>query len=125
MRGWLNIVTKNKESTRYASQTQENRVAKKLGGTVNANSGAGKFNKSDVVVKSASLSIECKTCMTEKGSFSIKKDWIKKHKDEAWSNRLSNSVIAFNFFYGDKEDYYVIDDKLMRFLVEKLEEEDS
>lgn len=121
----MNTMTKNKESTRFASQTQENRVAKKLGGTVNTNSGAGKFNKSDVVVKSASLSIECKTCMTEKGSFSVKKDWIKKHKDEAWSNKLSNSVLAFNFFYEDKEDYYIIDDKLMHFLVEKLQEEAS
>ena len=114
---------KNKNSTRYASSIQEERIAKKLNGRVNSNSGAGKFAKSDVVVDTASLSIECKTAMTPKDSFSIKKDWIEKHKQEAWSNRLANSAIAFNFDYQDAHDYYVIDDVLMRFLIDKLEEE--
>lgn len=114
-----------KDTTRYASSTQENRIAKKFNGHVIPNSGAGKFNKSDVVVKEANLSIECKTCMSEKKSFSIKKDWLKKHKEESFSNRLYNSIIAFNFFYEDKEDYYVIDDKLMKFLVEKLKEDNE
>lgn len=116
-------MTKNKSSTRYASETQERRVADKLSGRVNSNSGAGRFFKSDVVVDSASLSIECKTCMQEKDSFSIKKEWIEKHRQESWSNRLANSVIAFNFNYQDSHDYYVIDDSLMKFLVEKLKEE--
>ena len=116
-------MTKNKSATRYASETQENRIANKLGGRVNSNSGAGKFAKSDVVVNEASLSIECKTCMSEKDSFSIKKDWIEKHRQESWANRLANSVIAFNFNYQDSHDFYVIDDSLMKFLVEKLIEE--
>ena len=59
-------MTKNKNSTRYYSSTQEQEVAKFLGGQVNSNSGAGLFNKGDVVVKDASLLIECKTCKTEK-----------------------------------------------------------
>ena len=29
-----------------------------------------------------SLLIECKTCMTDKDSFSIKKDWIIKNREE-------------------------------------------
>ena len=113
----------NKESTRYASSTQEKRIANKLGGIINSNSGAGKFDKSDVVVKEASLSIECKTCLEDKKSFSIKKEWLEKHKEESFSNRLDNTVIAFNFNYQNKSDYYVIDDKLMSFLVGKLKEE--
>lgn len=110
----------NKEATRHASSVQEKRVAGKLGGKVSSNSGAGLFNKGDIVVEDASLLIECKTCMEPKKSFSIKKDWIEKNKEEAFRLRLDNHVIAFNFDYQDKKDYYIIDDKLMGFLVEKL-----
>lgn len=118
-------MTKNKESTRYYSELQEKRVAENLNGSVCPNSGAGKFSKSDVQVKDASLSIECKTCMTDKDSFSIKKSWFEKQKEEAFSNRLDNSVIAFNFGPSDKNDKFIIDYKLMRFLVEKLTEENT
>ena len=96
-----------------------------LGGRRNPNSGAGHFDKSDIIIDKASMSIECKTCMTQKDSFSIKKEWFKKNKEEAFANRLDNSAIAFNFFFEDKEDYYIIDSKLMSFLVEKLSEEYS
>ncbi len=118
-------MTKNKSSTRFASETQESRVAEKFDGRVCANSGAGKFFKSDVRVDSASMSIECKTSMTPKDSFSIKKAWIEKHYQEAFANRLDNTAIAFSFCFDDKNDYYVIDDKLMRFLIEKLKEEEK
>ena len=116
-------LTKNKSATRYASETQENRVANKFEGRVIANSGAGHFTKSDVVIDLASLSIECKTLQKPKDSFSIKKEWIEKHYKEAFANRLFNTAIAFNFNFEDENDFYVIDDKLMRFLIEKLKEE--
>ena len=114
----------NKEATRHASSIQENRVAGKLGGKVSSNSGAGLFNKGDIVVNDASLLIECKTCMESKKSFSIKKEWLDKNRDEAFRLRLDNHIIAFNFDYQDKKDYYIIDDKLMEFLVEKLRQEE-
>lgn len=118
-------MTKNKSATRYASQEQEDRVASLLGGRRNPNSGAGHFDKSDVVVDRASLSVECKTCMTPKDSFSIKKEWLTKSKEEAFADRLENHAIAFNFFFEDKEDYYIINSNLMSFLVNKLSEEYS
>lgn len=37
--------------------------------------------------------------------------------------RLSNSAVCINFG-PNTSNYYVIDEKLMQFLVEKLEEED-
>lgn len=111
------------KTTRDASSVQERRLAKKLGGYVIANSGAGKFNKSDIIIKEASLSVEAKTCMKDKASFSIKKEWLEKHKQEAFANRLNNYVLAFNFNCLDNADYYIIDDRLMKFLVEKLKEE--
>ena len=114
---------KNVNSTRYYSDLQENSVAKVLNGLKVANSGAGKFSSGDVVVKGASMLVECKTTTTEKKSFSVKRDVLEKTKLEAFSNRLSNTCLCFDF--GPNTDrYYVIDENLMKFLIEKLEEED-
>lgn len=118
-------MNKNTNSSRYYSDIQEKYVAKLLGGYQTTNSGAGHWSKSDVVVKDANMSIECKTSMSEKSSFSIKKDWIDKHKEEAKSNHLYNTAIAISFDPLGKENYFVIDEKLMKFLVEKLEEENE
>lgn len=115
------MATKNQDSTRFFSQKQEASVAKALGGTVNSNSGAGLYNKSDVVVKEASLSIECKTCMKDQTSFSIKKDWLEKHRNEAFAMRLQNDCLAFNFG-PNQPNYYIINESLMQQLVEYLEE---
>ena len=102
----------NKESTRAYSDKHEKSVCKALGGDQVSNSGAGKFKKGDVVVKSASLLIECKCQMSDKESYSVKKDVIEKNKEEAFSNRLNNSCLCFNFG-PDSDNYYVISEKLM------------
>ena len=113
-------MTKNKEATRYASSIQENRIAKKFNGKVSSNSGASKFSSGDVIIEDASLCIECKTCMKSSKSFSIKKEWIEKNLKEAFIGRLENQCIAFNFDYNSTKDYYIIDDKLMSFLIDCL-----
>jgi len=115
----------NKDSTRYASSIQENRIAKKFGGVVSVNSGASKFSSGDVILKDVGMLIECKTSMKDVKSFSIKKDWIEKSSSELFASRCNNSVIAFNFNFDDNRDYYIINDKLMNFLIEKLREENS
>lgn len=113
---------KNKTSTRAYSDAQEKSVCKALNAIQQSNSGAGLFSKGDCVNKEASLLIECKTVMKEKESISIKKEWLTKNKEEAFSQRLSNNCLAFNF--GPNEDnYYIISEKLMKYLVSKLEEE--
>ena len=71
-------MTKNKISTRFASDTQEQRIAKKFDGKIQLNSGAGKFSKGDIIIPDIGMQIECKTCMTPKESFSIKKEWLEK-----------------------------------------------
>ena len=43
-------MTTNKTSTRFASETQEQRIAKKFDGRIQLNSGAGKFSKGDVII---------------------------------------------------------------------------
>ena len=67
---------------------------------------------------------ECKTSMTEKNSYSVKKEVLEKNKEEAFSNRLSSGCLCFDF--GPNTDrYYVIDESLMKFLIEKLIEENN
>ena len=117
-------MTKNKESTRYYSNNHEESICKALGGHRQPNSGASKFNKGDIVVDSANMLVEAKTTMSEKESFSVKKEWFIKNKNEAFTIRRSNQAICFNFG-PNQENYYVINERLMKFLVEKLGEEDA
>lgn len=111
-------------TTRYYSDIQEKSVCKLLNAYQQSNSGAGLFRKGDCVQKEALLLIECKTCMTDKESISIKKEWITKNKEERFTQRLSNSCVAFNFG-PNQPNYFIIDEKLMKFLVEKLIEEEK
>lgn len=118
-------MNKNTESTRYYSDKQERYISKLLGGQQTANSGAGKWAKGDVIVKEAGISIECKTTLTEKSSVSVKKEWLEKHKRESWEDRMSNSAVAISFTPEGNVNYFIIDEKLMKFLVEKLKEENE
>ncbi len=113
---------KNTNSTRYYSSLQEDYISKLLNAVKQPSSGSGKFRKGDVINYDASLLIEAKTVTSDKDSFSIKKDWIIKNKEEAFTQRVFDGCIAFNFG-PNQPNYFVIDEKLMRFLVEKLEEE--
>ena len=115
------MANKNYESTRFFSDAHEKSVCKALGATQQSNSGAAVFAAGDCVQEAASMLIECKTCMTEKESFSIKAEWLRKNRDEAFSKRLQNHCLAFNFGPG-QPNYYVINESLMQQLVEYLEE---
>lgn len=109
-------------TTRYFSEMQEERVAELIGGQRTPNSGAKEWRKGDVIQKDASLLIECKTPMTEKDSFSIKREWVEKNRKEAMDMRLFNQAIAITFA-PKCENFFLIDEKLFKFLVEKLGEE--
>ena len=89
-------MTNNKEATRYYSNKQEQSVCKALGGVQTSNSGAARFSAGDVIVKDASMLIECKCSMTEKQSISLKKEWFIKNKDEAFATRLINNCVCVN-----------------------------
>lgn len=110
----------NKNSTRYFSNKQEKKVAKQVGGRKTANSGATMFSKGDVTISDLML-IECKTCVKEQRSFSIKKEWIEKNDEEKFAMGIENSALAFDF--GDGEQHYIIDAKLFRRLVDFLQKE--
>lgn len=107
--------------TRYYSKKQENAVAKAVNGKRNANSGATAFVKGDVQTKQ--FLIECKTSVKEKQSVSIAKNWITKNEEEAFAMNKPYSAVAFDF--GDGQQYYVINEKLFKRLVELLELEEE
>ena len=115
---------KNKESTRYYSDRHEKSICKALGATQQSNSGAGHFKKGDVVHKEASMLIEAKCTMSPKNSVSLKREWFEKNKAESFAIRTSNSAVCINF-EPDGDNYYVINERLMKFLISKLVEENE
>lgn len=106
--------------TRFYSKTQENNVAKAVSGKRTANSGATRFGAGDVTTNK--ILIECKTTIEDKKSFTIKKDWIEKNKEEAFAMNKPYSTLVFNF--GPTSDnYYVIDEKMFLMLKEIIDNE--
>ena len=114
-------MTCNKNCTRYYSSRQEKSVAKTVKGKTVANSGAPRFVAGDVT--SDIILIECKTVTKEQKSFTIKKEWIDKNKEEAFAMRKPYSAIAFSF--GDDINHFIIDEKLFKILLEKLRDEEN
>lgn len=104
---------------RKYSKIQEKRVSRKNNGVVQPNSGATMFAKGDVVTKK--FLIECKTRIGTQDSISVRREWIKKNEEEAFSLGKDYSAVAISF--GDKENFYIIDEKLFQILRNYLEEE--
>lgn len=106
--------------TRYYSKRQENKIAKQVGGKRTANSGATAFQKGDVVTDD--WLIEAKTCVSEKQSFSIKREWLDKNKEEAFAMNKSYNALCFDF--GENTDrYYILDEKTFKEFLELLKSE--
>ena len=110
-------MTYNKKSTRYYSSRQEKKVAKVVGGKQVANSGATAFNKGDV--RTDDWLFEAKTKISESQSFSIKKEWLLKNKEEMFAMGKSYNALVFDF--GDGNNYYVVDEKTFLRMKEALD----
>ena len=101
--------------TRFYSNRQEKAVAKAINGKQTSNSGATAFIKGDVLTDN--WLIECKTMTSEKESFTIKKSWLAKNKEEAFAMGKDYNALCFDF--GDNGTrYYVIDEKTFKQLKE-------
>ena len=118
------MTNKNTSATRYFSDNHEKSICKALGAKQTTNSGAGMFKKGDVVHEEADMLIEAKCCMSPKNSVSIKKEWIEKNKSEGFATRKYNSAVCINF-EPDGDNYYIVNEKLMKYLIDKLVEENS
>jgi len=108
--------------TRFYSKQQENTVAKNTDGRVVPNSGATPFNKGDVLTNK--FLIECKTKVSSSQSFSIRKEWLEKNKEEAFAMGKQYSALAFNYGPGEP-NYYVLDERTFKQFKEFLEQEEE
>ena len=108
--------------TRFYSKKQETAVAKSVEGKVVSNSGATPFNKGDVITDK--FLIECKTKVSSSQSFSIKKEWLDKNKEEAFAMGKQYSVLAFN--YGpDEPNYFILDERTFKQFLYLLTQEEN
>lgn len=79
------------------------------------------FMPSDIVTNK--VAIECKTCEKQQKTFTIKKEWIDKNRDESLLNNKDYTAIVFNFG-PDTENFAVIDMTLFNTLIKYLEDND-
>lgn len=107
--------------TRYYSDRQEKKIAKAVGGRKTPNSGATLFKKGDVT--SDKWLFEAKTKMGESQSFTIKREWIEKNKEEAFAMGKDYSALVIDF--GDGKQFYLIDEKTFLRMKKLLEEDDD
>lgn len=93
-------------TTRYFSDKQEKHIARVTGGKVQSNSGGTKFGGGDV--HTDKFFIEAKTPTKEQISFTIKKDWIIKMREQAYEQGKEEAVLAFRFDPNIDNDLYVL-----------------
>lgn len=108
-------MAKSVRPTRFYSKKQENHIAKAVGGKRTANSGATPFSKGDVTTDD--WLFEAKTCTTEKKSFSIKREWIDKNREEAFAMHKDYNALVIDF--GDGEQFYLLDERTFLGLLKK------
>lgn len=109
--------------TRYYSDLQESHVADILGGKRSSNSGAAKFASGDVVIPNTMV-IECKTTTKDNSkSFSIKRDWLEQNEKERMDLMLPYSALAISMDSSGDDNYYLINENLMKKLVDILRDE--
>ena len=96
-------------NTRDYSDMQEKHIAKVTGGKVQSNSGGTKFGGGDV--HTDKFLIEAKTPTKEQTSFTIKKEWIDKMREQAYEQGKLEGVLAFRFSPDDKTDMYILNER--------------
>lgn len=65
---------------------------------------------------------EAKTCMTEKQSFNIKKEWLDKLRQEAFAMNKEFFALVFNFSITNGENFYILNEKTFKQILLLLEE---
>lgn len=96
-------------TTRDFSDKQEKHIAKVTGGIVQSNSGGTKFGGGDV--HTDKFFIEAKTPTKSQTSFTIKKEWIDKMREQAYEQGKEDAVLAFRFNPNIDIDLYVLSER--------------
>lgn len=105
--------------TRFYSNKQEKHIAKAVSGKQTANSGATPFSKGDVTT--SEWLFEAKTKTSESQSFTIKKSWIEKNREEAFAMGKDYNALVIDF--GDGKQYYLVDEKTFLQMKEALDDQ--
>lgn len=98
---------KRNRPTRFYSDRQEKHIAKVVTGNQVSNSGASPFHKGDVIT--GEWLFEAKTKVEPSKSFTIKRSWIDKNREEAFAMNRPHNALVIDF--GDGEQFYLIDEK--------------
>lgn len=101
--------------TRFYSNKQEKKIAKQVSGKQVANSGATAFSKGDI--STDEWLFEAKTKMEESKSFTIKREWIEKNREEAFAMGKSYNALVIDF--GDGKQFYLLDEKTFLQMLEE------
>ena len=110
-------------STKDYSILQEKHVAHALHGNLVAGSGSPIFKRGDVIIPNTMV-IECKTTTKDSlKSWSIKKDWLEQNEKERLDLMLPYSALAISKDPTGTNNMYVINEELMKKLVDFLREE--
>lgn len=97
-----------KVTTTYGkAQKQTDVIAKYLGVKATARSGATQNGGKGDMVDALSL-FECKTQMSEKESFTIKREWLSKIKKEQFEDRKDHSFLVFDFGRASIDETFVV-----------------
>lgn len=83
------------------------------------NSGATLFKKGDII--NDDWLFEAKTCMKPQESFSIKKEWLDKLKQETFAMNKEFNALVFNFG-NNNENYFILNEKVFKQILSLLEE---
>lgn len=98
-----------------ASILQEKQVADLINGQVQVASGGLSHNGGDVLTNN--WFFECKTVITPKDSYNVKKSIIDKMKEQTFEQRKDYCALAFRFSPEDK-DYFVIDSDTFKYMMQ-------
>ena len=105
-----------KRPTRFYSNRQEKHIAKAVSGKQTANSGATPFSKGDVTTDD--WLFEAKTKTKDSDSFTIKREWITKNREEAFAMGKSYNALVIDF--GDGKQHYLLDEKTFLSMLESF-----
>jgi len=101
------------------SRQQEKEVAKQLNGKVVTGSGNGDFNGGDVLLEDWFL--ECKTVISEKKSYAIKRSVLDKMMEQAFEQQKDKAALLFRF-EPKGEDWVVLDIDTFENLLEEIKQ---
>lgn len=104
-------------TTREKSFEQEKRIANALGGKMVIGSGSTPFLKGDVIVNN--MLIEAKTRMEPSKTIKVFKEWLETAKEQSIATKKRDYAVAISF--GDKKDYFIIEDTYMLDLYQSRE----